>query len=88
MQTTTDQMQRHNRFALSFIAAASLIMLSACASPDRTTEKRVVGGAAVGAAVGAVRGLFTGNPIQGAIAGGAAGAVGGAVLDQVEKAYE
>jgi len=76
------------------ISAASLLALTACATPERSVNnddfKKTTIGAAIGAGVGVIAGLISGddskerkqNAIKGALIGGAGGAVVGNVLDK------
>lgn len=76
------------------ISAASLLALTACATPERSANnndfKKTTTGAAIGAGVGVIAGLISGddskerkqNAIKGALIGGAGGAVVGNVLDK------
>lgn len=76
------------------ISAASLLALTACATPERSANnddfKKTTIGAAIGAGVGVIAGLISGddskerkqNAIKGALIGGAGGAVVGNVLDK------
>ncbi len=88
---------RHNMIRTSpflAISAASLLALTACATPERSANnndfKKTTTGAAIGAGVGAFAGLISGgdaaerkqNAIKGAVIGGAGGAVVGNVLDK------
>ena len=76
------------------ISAASLLALTACATPERSSNnndfKKTTTGAAIGAGLGVIAGLISGddskerkqNAIKGALIGGAGGAVVGNVLDK------
>ena len=76
------------------ISAASLLALTACATPERSANnndfKKTTTGAAIGAGLGVIAGLISGddskerkqNAIKGALIGGAGGAVVGNVLDK------
>jgi outer membrane protein OmpA-like peptidoglycan-associated protein len=76
------------------ISAASLLALTACATPERSANnndfKKTTTGAAIGAGLGVLAGLISGddskerkqNAIKGALIGGAGGAVVGNVLDK------
>jgi outer membrane protein OmpA-like peptidoglycan-associated protein len=88
---------RHNmtrNSPLLAISAASLLALTACATPERSANnndfKKTTTGAAIGAGLGVIAGLISGddskerkqNAIKGALIGGAGGAVVGNVLDK------
>jgi outer membrane protein OmpA-like peptidoglycan-associated protein len=88
---------RHNmtrNSPLLAISAASLLALTACATPERSANnndfKKTTTGAAIGAGLGVLAGLISGddskerkqNAIKGALIGGAGGAVVGNVLDK------
>jgi outer membrane protein OmpA-like peptidoglycan-associated protein len=76
------------------ISAASLLALTACATPERSANnndfKKTTTGAAIGVGLGVIAGLISGddskerkqNAIKGALIGGAGGAVVGNVLDK------
>lgn len=76
------------------ISAASMLALTACATPERSANnndfKKTTTGAAIGAGLGVIAGLISGddskerkqNAIKGALIGGAGGAVVGNVLDK------
>ena len=81
-------------FPLLAISAASLLALTACATPERSANnndfKKTTTGAAIGVGLGVIAGLISGddskerkqNAIKGALIGGAGGAVVGNVLDK------
>ena len=64
-----------------FLAAAALLVLSACGT---TPGERAVSGGMLGAGAGAIVGASVGNPAAGAAIGGVAGAAAGALTDPCE----
>lgn len=67
--------------ALTLVA---LLMVSACAGMDTTTQ-RTLGGGAIGAGSGALIGAAAGSAGTGALIGGGAGLLGGYLFDQYQK---
>ncbi len=63
------------------LAAAALLMLSACGN---TASDRALSGAGIGAGAGAVGGALLGSPATGAIVGGAVGAAAGGLTDEAD----
>jgi osmotically inducible lipoprotein OsmB len=70
---------------LPVLAAACVILLSACSDMSRT-QQRTLSGAAIGAGVGTVGTAMTGGCVScGAAIGAGIGAGAGYVIDRMEK---
>ena len=74
------------KIAVSVVATAMTISLSACSGMN-DTEQRILTGAAIGAGAGAGLGVVTGglSIAGGAAIGAAAGAVSGLAVDLLKK---
>ncbi|MFA5183540.1 MAG: YMGG-like glycine zipper-containing protein [Syntrophales bacterium] len=66
------------------LTLAALLLVSACAGMDTTTQRTLTGGA-IGAGSGALIGAGAGSAATGAAIGGGAGLLGGYLYDQYQK---